>query len=73
MFKSSDYKVYSTFLESLAKRLNKFYYTRLNKSFKISNKIKGKGYDPVTSADKAFEKFITKEIKKNALVCCTNK
>jgi len=64
MFKSSDYKAYSTFLESLARRLNKFYYTRLNKSFKISNKIKGKGYDPVTSADKAFEKFITKEIKK---------
>ena len=64
MFKSSDYKAYSTFLESLAKKLNKFYYTRLNKPFKISNKIKGKGYDPVTSADKAFEKFITKEIKK---------
>ena len=38
--------------------------SKLNKSFKVSNKLKGKGYDPVTSADKAFEKFIRKEIKK---------
>ena len=36
----------------------------LNKPFKISNKLEGKGYDPVTSADKAFEKFIRKEINK---------
>ena len=60
----SDYKVYSNFMENLAKRLTKFYYSKLNKSFKVSNKLKGRGYDPVTSADKAFEKFIRKEIKK---------
>ena len=64
MLKSSDYKAYSKFIESLAKKLTKFYYAKLNKSFKVSNKLKGKGYDPVTSADKAFEKFIRKEIKK---------
>ena len=64
MLKSSEYKAYSKFIERLAKKLNKFYYIKLNKSFKISNKLKGKGYDPVTSADKAFEKFITSEIKK---------
>ena len=64
MLKSSDYKAYSKFIESLAKKLTKFYYSNLNKPFKISNKIKGKGYDPVTSADKAFEKFIRKEINK---------
>ncbi len=63
MLKSSDYKAYSKFIESLAKKLTKFYYLKLNRSFKISNKLKGKGYDPVTSADKAFEKFIRKEIK----------
>ena len=62
--KSSDYKTYSKFIENLAKKLNKFYYLKLNKPFKVSNKLKGKGYDPVTSADKAFEKFIRKEIKK---------
>ena len=62
--KSSDYKTYSKFIENLAKKLTKFYYLKLNKSFKVSNKLKGKGYDPVTSADKAFEKFIRKEIKK---------
>jgi len=64
MIKSSDYKAYSKFIESLAKKLTKFYYSKLNKSFKVSNKLKGRGYDPVTSADKAFEKFIRKEIKK---------
>jgi myo-inositol-1(or 4)-monophosphatase len=62
--KSSDYKVYSKFIENLAKKLTKFYNLKLNKPFKVSNKLKGKGYDPVTSADKAFEKFIRKEIKK---------
>ena len=64
MLKSSDYKAYSKFIESLAKKLTNFYYSKLNKSFKVSNKLKGRGYDPVTTADKAFEKFIRKEIKK---------
>ena len=62
ILKSSDYKVYSKFIESLARKLTKFYYSKLNKSFKVSNKLKGRGYDPVTSTDKAFEKFIRKEI-----------
>ena len=64
MLKSSDYKAYSKFIESLAQKLTKFYYSKLNKPFKISNKLKGRGYDPVTSADKAFEKFIRMEINK---------
>ena len=63
-FKTSDYKEYSKFIENLAKKLTKFYHSKLNKPFKVSNKLKGKGYDPVTSADKAFEKFIRKEIRK---------
>ena len=58
----SDYKVYSKFIENLAKKLTRHYYLKLNKKFKTSNKLKGKGYDPVTSADKAFEKFIRKEV-----------
>ncbi len=65
MIKSSDYKAYSKFIENLAKKLTRYYYLKLDKPFKVSNKIKGKGYDPVTSADKAFEKFIRKEINKN--------
>ena len=64
ILKTSNYKAYSKFIESLAKKLTKFYYSKLNKPFKVSNKLKGRGYDPVTSADKAFEKFIRKEIKK---------
>ncbi len=61
---SSNYKVFSKFLNDLAKKLTKYYYLKLNKPFKVSNKEKSKGYDPVTSADKSFEKFIRKEILK---------
>ena len=53
-FKSSDFKKYSKFLNNLAIKLTKFYQNKLNKPFKVSNKLKGRGYDPVTSADKAF-------------------
>jgi len=59
---TKDFKIYYTFLNKLAKDLTNFYYTKLNKTFTINNKLKGKGYDPVTSADKAFEKFIRKKI-----------
>ena len=61
--KSKEYRLYANFLNTLAKDLTKFYYSRLNKTFKISNKLKGKGYDPVTTSDKAFEKFIRLKIK----------
>ena len=61
---SSDFKRYSKFVNNLAKKLTQFYYSKLNKTFKISNKLQGRGYDPVTSSDKAFEKLIRKEINK---------
>ena len=61
---SSDFKRYSKFIDSLARKLTKFYYSKLNKTFKVSNKLRGKGFDPVTTSDKAFEKFIRKEITK---------
>ena len=64
MLKSSDYKLYSNFIKNLAEKLTKFYYSKLNKTFKISNKLKGRGYDPVTTSDKAFEKFIRSKISK---------
>ena len=63
-FNSKNYKLYATFLNNLAKELNKFYNLKLAKTFKISNKLKGKGYDPVTTSDRAFEKFIRSKIKK---------
>ncbi len=63
MFKSTNYKVYSKFLNTLAYKLTRLYYSKLKKPFKVSNKLKGRGYDPVTSADKTFEKFIIKEIQ----------
>ena len=62
--KPSDYKKYSKFLSNLANKLTRYYYLKLNKPFKVSNKQKGKGYDPVTNADRAFELFINREIKK---------
>jgi len=63
ILKSSDYKLYSKFIENLAKKLTSLYYSKLNKPFRVSNKLKS-GYDPVTTADKAFERFIRNEIKK---------
>ena len=59
-----DYKIYASFLNQLAKDLTKYYNQKLKKPFKVSNKLKKKGYDPVTTADKAFEKFIRSKISK---------
>ena len=62
--KFKNYRIYYNFLNSLAKDLTKFYYKKLNKPFKVINKAKNRGYDPVTLADKIFEKFIRKRINK---------
>ena len=62
-FNSKNYPIYANFLNKLAKDLTTFYYSKLNRTFKVSNKLKGKGYDPVTTSDKAFEKFIRSKIK----------
>ena len=64
LLNKKDYKLYSNFLNTLAKDLNKFYFSKVNKTFMISNKLKGKCYDPFTSSDKSFEKFIRLKIKK---------
>ena len=61
---SKNIRIYANFLSRLAKDMTRFYYLRLNKTFKVNNKLKGKGYDPVTTADRAFEKFIRSKIKK---------
>ena len=63
-FNSKNYKIYANFLNKLAIDLTSYYYSKLKKTFKVSNKLKGKGYDPVTTSDKAFEKFIRLKIKK---------
>ena len=63
-FNTKKYPIYAKFLNQLAKDLTNFYYLKLNKTFKVSNKLKGKGYDPVTTSDTAFEKFIRAKIKK---------
>ena len=63
-FDVKKYPTFANFLNQLAKDLNSFYNSKLNKTFKVSNKLEGKGYDPVTTADKAFEKFIRSKIKK---------
>ena len=62
--KFNSYSIYYNFLNQLAKELTNFYYKKLDKPFKVTNKSKRKGYDPVTSADRAFEKFIRTRIKK---------
>ena len=59
-----NYRLYYNFLNSLAKDLTRHYYKKLNKPFKVINKSRGKNFDPVTKADRAFEKFIRSKIKK---------
>ena len=63
-FDTKKYPIYASFLNQIAKDLTRFYYAKLDKPFKITNKMKGKGYDPVTTSDKAFEKFIRSKISK---------
>ena len=60
--KNFRYNIYYNFLNNLAKELTRFYNLKLSKSFKVTNKLKGRGYDPVTSSDKAFERFIRTKI-----------
>ena len=56
---------YYKFLNSLPKKLNKLYFSKLKGKFKLNNKSKKKsGFDPVTNIDRAFELFLRKEISK---------
>ena len=59
----NNYRIYYSFLNALAKDLTKYYYKKLDKPFNVINKGKKKKYDPVTQADREFEKFIRKRIK----------
>ena len=52
---------YYNFLNSLPKKLNKLYFSKLKGKFKLNNKSKKKSeFDPVTNIDKAFELFSKK-------------
>ena len=62
--KFKNYRIYYNFLNKLAKQLTTYYEKKLNRPFEIINKSKKKGYDPVTLADRAFEKFIRSKIKR---------
>ena len=60
-----DQLKYYKFLNSLPKKLNKLYFSKLKGKFKLNNKSKKKnGFDPVTNIDKAIEFFLRKEITK---------
>ena len=62
--KFKNYTIYYNFLNALAKELTRFYYKKLDKPYTVNNKNKRKGYDPVTQADREFEKFIRTRIKR---------
>ena len=62
--KKINYKLYSNFLRSLAKELTNFYYSKLNKTFKISNKLKGRRNVKVSAA---FHNYLTPEKLKKFL------
>ena len=60
-----NYKKSLKLLKNLPNKLNSFYYENSKSSLRISNKSKNKKkFDPVTSLDKAFEKFIRNIIVK---------
>ena len=42
LLNKKDYKLYSNFLNTLAKDLNKFYYSKLNKTFAYLTNLKVK-------------------------------
>ena len=65
MLKSSDYKAYSKFIESLAKKLTKFYYLKLNRSFKISNSLKEKVMIQLQVLIKHLKNLLEKKLKIN--------
>jgi len=57
--------IYFNFLNSLPKKINKIYFTKLEGKFKLKNKSQNKQkFDPVTNIDKALELFLRKEISK---------
>ena len=61
---AKNYRIYYSFLNKLARELTSFYFKKVNKTFSVTNKHKGRGYDPVTTSDRAFEKFIRSKISK---------
>tara|TARA_B100000131_G_C18081455_1_gene598408 strand:+ start:517 stop:1329 length:813 start_codon:yes stop_codon:yes gene_type:complete len=63
--KKKEKLIYYNFLNSLPKKLNKLYFTKLKGKFTLKNKSKKrKGFDPVTNIDKKIEFFLRKEITK---------
>ena len=42
-----NYGIYYSFLNRLARDLSSFYFKKVNKTFSVTNKHKGTGYDPV--------------------------
>jgi len=61
--KFKNYTIYYNFLNALAKELTRFYYKKLDKPFKVINKAKRKGYDPVTPADGHLKNLLDQESK----------
>ena len=61
-----NYNKPSRLLKSLPNKLNNFYIKNSKFTFKVSNKSKNKkDFDPVTSLDRAFEKYIRSLIHKS--------
>ena len=60
-----DQLVYFNFLNSLPKKINKLYFSKLKGKFKLNNKSKKKSnFDPVTNIDRSLELFLRSEISK---------
>ena len=76
IFKSTNYKIYSKFLSTLASKLTKFYYSKLNKPFEVLNKLKGRGgYDvkDVLLLEVGTTVKYTQELRENSKEVFANK
>ena len=64
MNSNKTHEIYPEFLNQLAVDLNIFYKKIINSNINVKNKNKSGKFNPVTSFDKAFEKFIRNKINK---------
>lgn len=64
MDSNKTHEIYPKFLNQLAVDLNIFYKKIINSNINVKNKNKSGKFNPVTSFDKAFEKFIRNKINK---------
>ena len=63
LISSKEYKLYANFLNKLAKELTIYYYSKLNKTFKVSNKLKN---NPLRKINDSAKRIMSSDTTLNA-------